>query len=89
MKDVLGKEIVGYKEACYLKEMGYNGKCTGYYHCDEYEDDTRTEDDRYECAGFGCLFKNSLSAYRAAAPTIRGAKKWYVQNNVIPFKDFE
>ena len=39
MTDVLGKEIVGYEEALYLKEMGFNNECTGYYHCDEYYDE--------------------------------------------------
>ena len=88
MKDILGKEIVGYDEACYLKEMGFNGECTGYYHCDDYgteEEYRRTEEERYECAGWRGLFRNSFSIYRAAAPSVRAAKIWYTKNKVKPF----
>ena len=92
MKDVLGKEIVGYKEACYLKEMGFNGECTGYYHCDDYGDElesTRCDDERYECVGWRGLFRNSYSIYRAAAPSVRAAKLWYTKNKVKPFNKVE
>ena len=82
MKDILGKEIVGYEEALYLKEAGFDGKCTGYYHCD---DDDKLDDERYECVGWRCLFQNSLSIYRAAAPSIRAAKIWYTKNKIKPF----
>lgn len=86
MKDILGKEIVGYKEALYLKEAGFDGKCTGYYHCDDYGDEEPTlEDARYECAGWRGLFQNSQSIYRAAAPSTRAAKMWYTKNKVKPF----
>ena len=88
MKDILGKEIVGYEEACYLKEMGFNGECTGYYHCDDYGyelEDLRTEDERYECVGWRGLYRNSFSIYRAAAPSIRAAKIWYKKNKVEPY----
>ena len=88
MKDVLGKEIVGYKEALYLKEMGFDGACSGYYHCDDYGteiEDMRTENERYECVGWRGLFRNSFSVYRAAAPTIIAAKIWYTKNKVKPF----
>lgn len=89
MTDILGKEIVGYKEACYLKEMGFNGDCTGYYHCDDYGDELegiRSEDNRYECVGWRGLFRNSFSVYRAAAPSVRAAKIWYTKNKVKPYK---
>ena len=82
MKDILGKEIVGYEEALYLKEAGFDGKCTGYYHCD---DDDKLDDERYECVGWRGLFQNSVSIYRAAAPSIRAAKIWYTKNKVKPF----
>lgn len=88
MKDILGKEIVGYEEACYLKEMGFDGECTGYYHCDDYGDeleDTRSEDERYECVGWRGLFRNSFSIYRAAAPSVKAAKIWYTKNNIKPY----
>ena len=39
MTDILGKEIVGFDEAVYLKEMGFNGECTEYYHCEEHDDE--------------------------------------------------
>ena len=87
MKDIYEKEIVGYEEAVYLKNAGFNGKCTGYYHCDDYPDDDyySTDDGRYECAGWRGLYQNSFSIYRAAAPTIRAAKLWYTKNKVKPF----
>lgn len=86
MKDILGKEIVGYDEALYLKDMGFNGECTGYYHCDNYGDeDTRSEEDSYECVGWRGLYRNSFSLYRAAAPSVRPAKLWYTKNNIKPF----
>ena len=88
MIDILGKEIVGYDEACYLKEMGFDGECTGYYHCDEYYDEYNyTDEERYECAGWRGLFRNSYSIYRAAAPTIRAAKIWYTKNKIKPYKE--
>lgn len=46
MKDILGKEIVGYEEALYLKEAGFDGKCTGYYHY--YEEGNLIEKDTAE-----------------------------------------
>ena len=72
MKDILGKEIVGYEEAYYLKEMGFDGECSGYYHCD---------------VGWRGLYRNSFSIYRAAAPTIRAAKLWYTKNKIKPFSE--
>lgn len=88
MTDILGKEIVGFDEALYLKEMGFDGECTGYYHCDDYgcgEQKEMLDDERYECVGWRGLFKNSFSLYRAAAPSIRAAKLWYTKNKVKPF----
>ena len=88
MTDILGREIVGYEEACYLKHMGFNGECTGYYHCDDYgteEELTIIDDEKYECVGWRGLFRNSFSLYRAAAPTIRAAKMWYTKNKITPF----
>lgn len=86
MTDILGKEIVGYDEALYLKGMGFNGECTGYYHCDEFMDEKGySEDERYECVGWRGLFRNSYSQWRAAAPSIRAAKLWYTKNKVKPF----
>ena len=88
MKDILGKEIVGYEEACYLKDVGFDGECTGYYHCDDYgEEEYRTEDERYECVGWRGLYRNSFSIYRAAAPSVRAAKLWYTKNKVKPYKE--
>lgn len=90
MKDILGKEIVGHEEACYLKEMGFDGACTGYYHCDDYgtdDEDKRTDDERYECVWWRGLFRNSYSIFRAAAPSIRAAKIWYTKNKVRPFQN--
>lgn len=84
MEDILGKEIVCYEEALYLKEMGFNGECTGYYHCDEYYDGY-PDDVRYECVGYRGLFRNSYSISRAAAPSVRAAKLWYTKNKVKPF----
>lgn len=84
MKDILGKEIVSYDEACYLREAGFDGECTGYYHADECYDGGLDEN-RYECAGFRGLYRNSFSVYRVAAPSIRAAKLWYTRNNVKPF----
>ena len=86
MKDILGKEIVGYEEAMYLKQAGFNNECTGYYHCDEYYDDEGYgEDERYECVGWNGLYRNSYSISRAAAPSIRAAKIWYTKNSIKPF----
>lgn len=86
MKDILGKEIVGFNEALYLKSIGFNGECTGYYHCDDYYDDY-SEEDRYECVGWRGLFRNSFSQWRAAAPSVRAAKLWYTKNKVKPFSE--
>ena len=87
MTDILGKPTVGYEEALYLKEKGFDGKCTGYYHCDDdgCEDETYTDEERYECVGWRGLFQNSFSIYRAAAPSVRAAKIWYTKNNVKPY----
>lgn len=86
MKDILNREIVGYEEAVYLKEMGFNNECTGYYHCDDYDEtEYLLDDERYECVGWRGLFRNSFSISRAAAPTIRAAKSWYTKNHVKPF----
>jgi hypothetical protein len=88
MKDILGKEIVGYDEACYLKEMGFNSECTGYYHCDDYGDEENyIDEERYECVGWRGLFRNSFSLFRAAAPSVRAAKMWYTKNKVKPFEN--
>lgn len=90
MKDILGREIVGYGEALYLKEIGFNGECTGYYHCDDYgteEECDMLEEERYECVGWRGLFRNSFSISRAAAPTVRAAKMWYTKNKIKPFSN--
>lgn len=90
MTDILGKEIVGYDEACYLKDVGFDGQCTGYYHCDDYGDeDTRSEDERYECVGWRRLFRNSFSIYRAAAPSVRAAKLFYTKNKIKPYSELQ
>ena len=87
MKDILGKEIVSYEEAYYLKEIGFNGECTGYYHCDDYGDeDDHTDDERYECVGWRGLYRNSYSLFRAAAPSLRAVKIWYTKNKIKPYK---
>lgn len=82
MIDILGKEIVCFDEALYLKEMGFNGECTGYYHCEEHDDENS-----YECVGWRGLFRNSFSQYRAAAPSVRAAKLWYTKNKIKPFTE--
>ena len=82
MTDILGKEIVGFKESLYLKEMGFNGECTGYYHCEENDDEYS-----YECVGWRGLFRNSFSQLRTAAPSVRAAKLWYTKNKVKPFSE--
>ena len=76
---------VSFKEALYLKEVGFNGKCNGYYYCDDSTNNL-TDEDRYECVDNGKLFKNSDSMYRVAAPSVKSANKWYSKNNIIPFE---
>lgn len=88
MKDILGKEIVCYEEALYLKERGFDGECTGYYHCDEFYDGG-PDDIRYECVGWRGLFRNSYSISRAAAPSIRAAKIWCTKKKVKPFSTLD
>ena len=81
MRDIRGKEIVGYEAACELKDMGFNWECTGYYHCDNYgceEEKFYMDDMRYECVGWRSLYRNSYSIYRAAAPTIISARIWLI-----------
>ena len=86
MTDILGREIVGYDEALYLKMAGFDGECTGYYHIDwPGEEHYYTDDERYECVGSRGLFRNPYSVTRAAGPSIRAAKLWYTRNNVRPF----
>lgn len=75
--------IVSFKEALYLKEAGFNGKCNGYY---DNSADSLTDEDRYECTDNGKLFKNSDSICRVAAPLVKSANKWYSKNNIIPFE---
>ena len=90
MKDILGKEIVGYNEAMYLKEMHFDNECTGYYHCDDYGCEEQLyflDEERYECVGFRPLFRNSYSLFRAAAPSVRAAKLWYTKNKVKPYTE--
>ena len=81
MKDILGREIVCYEEALYLKAAGFNCACTGYYH----REDGYYGEDTYECVGWRGLFRNSYSQWRAAAPSKRAAKIWYTKNKVIQF----
>ena len=72
--------------------MGFDGECSGYYHCDDYGDEdenTKLDDERYECVGWRGLFRNSFSIFRVAAPTIRAAKLWYTKNKVKPFSALE
>lgn len=88
MTDILGKEIVEYEEACYLKEMRFDWPCTGYYHCDDYgEQDCGRGEDSYECVGWRALYKNSFSLFRAAAPRVKAAKLWYRLYGVTPFEN--
>jgi hypothetical protein len=91
MHDILGKEIVGYDEACYLKEMGFNCECTGYYHCDDYGDEelNYSDDERYECVGWRGLYRNSYSMWRAAAPSIEVAQLWYKLYHIKPYSEIE
>ena len=92
MHDILGRKIVGYDEACYLKEVGFNGECTGYYHSD-YPDDKNCEywmdDERYECVGFRPLYRNSYSIYRVAAPTVRVAEIFYRLYHIKPYSQIK
>ena len=86
MTDILGKEIVGYEESLYLKSVGFNNACTGYYHIDEnLAEKGYMDEDMYECVGWRGLFKNSFSLSRAAAPSVRAAKIWYTKNKIKPF----
>ena len=85
MTDILGKEIVGYKEACYLKEMGYDEECTGYYHIADDDEEICDESYLYECVGWTGLFRNSYSIFRAAAPLVKDAQKWYKTNQINQF----
>jgi hypothetical protein len=88
MTDIRGVEIVGYEEACYLKDVGFNWLCTGYYHCDEYYDEEGySEDERYECVGWRGLYRNTYSLFRVAAPTKRAAELWYKIYDIKPFKN--
>ena len=85
MHDILGREIVGYEEACYLRDSGFNGECTGYYHTDYPDPECYLDDERYECVGFRALYRNSYSLYRVAAPTTRVADMFYVLYKIRPF----
>ena len=81
MKDIFEREIVSYDEALYLREVGFDGLCTGYYHMD---DCYKCDDCRYEFAR-DAGYRNSYSYSRAAAPTIRAAKLWYTKNKKKPY----
>lgn len=82
MTDILNKEIVSYDEALYLKEMGFDWLCTGYYHIHEGDDEVY---DDYECVGWRGFFRNSCSLWRAGAPHIKAASLWYELHNVKPY----
>lgn len=82
MTDILGKEIVDYEEAMYLRDNGFNWCCTGYYHIIE-DDESYAE---YECVGWRGLFRNSYSLWRVAAPSKKACKLWYSLHSVKPFE---
>lgn len=67
-KDILGRYIVEGDTAWMLKEMGFKGWVSGYYH--EPCNDDNYEYYDYECIGNASGFVNENSLYRASAPTL-------------------
>ena len=88
MTDILGRNIVDGKTAWLLKELGYKGWVSGYYHENEYEEvegvDALEYFD-YECIGNRSGFVNENSVYRAAAPTLVEALQFLIDKkyNII------
>lgn len=82
-KDILGRNIVDGNMAWLLKELGYKGWVSGYYHENEYESvegEDALEYYDYECIGNRSGFVNENSLYRAAAPTLIEAYQFLVEH---------
>lgn len=78
-KDIIGRNIVDGKTAWLLKELGYKGWVSGYYHENEYEEvEGELEYFDYECIGNRSGFVNENSIYRAAAPTLVEALQFLI-----------
>lgn len=82
-KDILGRNIVNAKTAWALKEMGYKGWVSGYYHENSYEesdDEDALEYYDYECIGPHSGFVNENTIFRAAAPTLVEAFQFLIDH---------
>lgn len=66
-----------------LKELGYKGWVSGYYHENQYEEcegEDALEYYDYECIGNRSGFVNENTMYRAAAPTLVEAYQFLVEH---------
>lgn len=85
-KDILDRNIVSAEMAWLLKELGYKGWVSGYYHEGneweeaEGEDALTIIDYEYECIGNRSGFVNETSVYRAAAPTLIEAYQFLIEH---------
>lgn len=82
-KDILGRNIVDGKTAWLLKELGYKGWVSGYYHENEYEEvegEDALEYFDYECIGNRSGFVNENTQWRAAAPTLIEAYQFLIEH---------
>lgn len=84
--DILDRNIVSAEMAWLLKELGYKGWVSGYYHEgnewkeDEGEDALTYIDYEYECIGNRSGFVNENTEYRAAAPTLIEAYQFLIEH---------
>ena len=85
-KDILDRNIVSAEMAWLLKELGYKGWVSGYYHeGNEWkehdgEDALTIIDYEYECIGNRSGFVNENSEHRAAAPTLIEAYQFLIEH---------
>ena len=85
-KDILDRNIVSAEMAWLLKELGYKGWVSGYYHEGnewkeaEGEDALTIIDYEYECIDNHSGFVNENCIYRAAAPTLIEAYQFLVEH---------
>lgn len=80
-KDILGRNIVDAKTAWMLKDLGFKGWVSGYYHENQYEEvegEDALEYYDYECIGNRSGFVNENTEYRAAAPTLVEALQFLI-----------
>lgn len=87
-KDILNRNIVNGETAWLLKELGYKGWVSGYYHDNKYENlegEDALEYYDYECIGNRSGFVNENTEYRAAAPTLVEALQFLIDKkyNII------